>query len=53
MGGDVITQIDNIKIASLADYYSALENKRPGDTVKVVVRRNKQDLVFNVKLSGE
>jgi S1-C subfamily serine protease len=53
LGGDVITQIDNIKIASLADYYSALENKRPGDTVKVVVRRNKQDLVFNVKLSGE
>lgn len=53
LGGDVITQIDNIKIASLADYYSALENKRPGDTVKVVVHRNKQDLVFNVKLSGE
>ncbi len=53
LGGDVITQIDNIKITSLADYYSALEAKRPGDVVKVVVRRNRKDLVFNVKLAGE
>ena len=37
LGGDVITQIDNIKITSLADYYSALEDKRPGDVVKVVM----------------
>lgn len=53
LGGDVITQIDNIKITSLADYYSALEAKRPGDVVKVVVRRNRKDLVLNVKLAGE
>lgn len=53
LGGDVITQIDNIKITSLADYYSALEAKRPGDVVKVVIRRNRKDLVLNVKLAGE
>ena len=53
LGGDVITQIDNIKITSLADYYSALEAKRPGDVVKVVVRRNRKDIVLNVKLAGE
>ena len=53
LGGDVITQIDNIKITSLADYYSALEAKRPGDVVKVVVRRNRKDVVLNVKLAGE
>lgn len=53
LGGDVITQIDNIKITSLADYYSALEAKRPGDVVKVVVRRNRKDLVLDVKLAGE
>lgn len=51
--GDVITQIDNIKITSLADYYSALEAKRPGDVVKVVVRRNRKDIVLDVKLAGE
>lgn len=53
LGGDVITQIDNIKITSLADYYSALEAKRPRDVVKVVVRRNRKDIVLNVKLAGE
>ena len=25
----------------------------PGDVVKVVVRRNRKDLVLNVKLAGE
>lgn len=53
LGGDVITQIDNIKITSLADYYSALEAKRPGDVVKVVVRRNRKDIVLDVKLAGD
>ena len=53
LGGDVITQIDNIKITSLADYYSALEGQRPGDVVKVVVRRNRKDIVLDVKLAGE
>lgn len=53
LGGDVITQIDNIKITSLADYYSALEAKRPGDVVKVVIRRNRKDIVLDVKLAGE
>ncbi len=50
IGGDVITKIDNIKISSLADYYSALESKKPGDTVKVVVRRKKQDVTLNIVL---
>ena len=50
IGGDVITKIDNIAISSLADYYSALENKRAGDVVSVVVRRNKKDVVLLVTL---
>ena len=53
LGGDVITQIDNIKITSLADYYSALEDKRPGDVVKVVIHRDRKDLEMKIKLSGE
>lgn len=51
LGGDVITKIDNIAISSLADYYSALESKKPGDVVSVVVRRNKQNVTLSIKLS--
>jgi len=50
LGGDVITKIDNISISSLADYYSALENKKPGDVVSVVVHRNKKDKVLSITL---
>ena len=50
IGGDVITQIDNIAVTSLADYYSALESKKPGDTVTVVVRRNRKDITLKIKL---
>lgn len=50
IGGDVITQIDNISVATLADYYSALESKKPGDVVTVIVRRNKRNVVLNVTL---
>ncbi len=52
IGGDVITKIDNIAITSIADYYSALESKRPGDTVTVVVRRNRKDVTVKLTLSG-
>ena len=50
IGGDVITQIDNIAVTSLADYYSALESKKPGDTVTVVVRRNRKNVTLKIKL---
>lgn len=50
IGGDVITQIDDIAVSSLADYYSALESKRAGDTVTVVVRRNRKNVTLKIKL---
>ena len=50
IGGDVITQIDNIAVTSLADYYSALESKRAGDVITVVVRRNRKDVTLKIKL---
>ncbi len=50
IGGDVITQIDDIAVTSLADYYSALESKRPGDVVSVVVRRNLKNVTLKIKL---
>ncbi len=50
IGGDVITQIDDIAVSSLADYYSALESKRAGDVVTVVVRRNRKNVILKIKL---
>ncbi len=40
LGGDIIVGIDNISVASYADYLSALEAKRPGDSVTVTVYRD-------------
>ena len=51
LGGDVITKIDGISITSLAEYYSALESKKPGDVVTVVVHRNKKDVTLKITLS--
>src|SRR5574344_1125172 len=39
LGGDIITAIDSITVSSYADFTSALESKRPGDTVNVTVYR--------------
>ena len=51
LGGDVITKIDGIAITSLAEYYSALESKKPGDVVSLVVHRNKKDLTLKITLA--
>ena len=51
LGGDVITKIDGIAITSLAEYYSALESKKPGDVVSVVVHRNKKNVTLKITLS--
>ena len=51
LGGDIITKIDDITVASLADYYSALESKKPGDVVEITVHRNKKDVVLKMALA--
>lgn len=51
LGGDIVTKIDDIAVASLADYFSALEDKRPGDTVSMTIRRKGKDAVINVTLA--
>ena len=51
LGGDIITKIDGIEITSLAEYYSALESKKPGDVVSVVVHRNKKDVTLKITLA--
>ena len=51
LGGDIITKIDNISVTSIADYYSALESKRPGDVVNVTVHRNGKDRTVSIRLA--
>jgi len=50
LGGDIITAIDNISVSSIADYYSALEDKKPGDTVEITVLRGKEYQKIKVTL---
>lgn len=35
IGGDVIVNVDNMPVASIADLYSALEDNKPGDVVPI------------------
>ncbi|MDR2898397.1 MAG: trypsin-like peptidase domain-containing protein [Spirochaetaceae bacterium] len=51
LGGDIITAINDIPVAALADYYSALESQKPGDTVTVTVLRGKQQIDLKVTLA--
>ncbi|WP_296332549.1 trypsin-like peptidase domain-containing protein [uncultured Treponema sp.] len=53
LGGDIITGLDNISVRTYADYTSALESKRPGDSVTVTVFRNGEFKKLKVKLDGK
>ena len=50
LGGDVIIAIDGVSVTSLADYYSLLESKKPGDSVTLTIIRNKKQQNITVKL---
>ena len=51
LGGDIITAVNGTKTATLADLYSALEDNKPGDTVKVEVNRTGTTLTLNITLA--
>jgi S1-C subfamily serine protease len=53
LGGDVITEIQGVKIASLADYYSVLESRRPGDSISVTVLRGKDPINLTITLDEQ
>jgi len=48
--GDIIVEIDGRQIRSSDDYYEALEQRQPGDTVTIRTRRGEQSLTFEVTL---
>jgi len=51
IGGDVITSVDGMKITALADLYSALENHKPGDKVKVGIIRGGSESTLEITLA--
>lgn len=50
LSGDIITQVDNIKIRRSADLTGYISAKRPGDKVMVTVNRDGSDRVFTVEI---
>jgi len=51
IGGDIITSIDGMKTASLADLYSALENHKPGDKVTLGIIRGGTPATLEITLA--
>jgi len=51
LGGDIITAVNGMKTATLADLYSALEDNKPGDVVRVEVRRGGSTLTLSIALA--
>jgi S1-C subfamily serine protease len=51
LGGDILVSANGIKVATLADLYSALENNRPGDAVEIEVIRTGKPFKINVTLA--
>ena len=49
--GDIINQIDNVKIRKFADLTGYIGSKRPNDVVKVQVIREGEQKVLSVKLT--
>ena len=49
-GGDILIEFDGKAVQSLNDYAFVLRQKKPGEVVAVVVKRDGQDLKVNVTL---
>lgn len=50
VGGDIIVETDGLAVNSLADFYSALEDNKPGEVVKVKIVRGKRELELSIEL---
>jgi S1-C subfamily serine protease len=50
--GDIILAIDGTPIRSSADVPLALERRQPGETVKLRIRRGREESTLSVRLSA-
>jgi S1-C subfamily serine protease len=51
LGGDILTNVDGMKVDSLADLYSALEDNKPNQKVAVEILRNGRTVKLEVTLA--
>jgi S1-C subfamily serine protease len=51
LGGDIITGVDGMKVSTLTDLYSALEDNKPGEKIAVEVIRNEKTVKLEVSLA--
>jgi len=51
LGGDIITSVNGLKTKTLADLYASLEASKPGDVVRVEIRRGGQTTTLQVTLA--
>lgn len=51
VGGDILIAVDGMEISSLADLYSALEDNKPGSSVKIQYYRGSKKISAEVVLS--
>ena len=51
LGGDIITSVDGMKIDTLTDLYSALEDNKPGEKIDIEVIRNGKPVKTQVTLA--
>jgi S1-C subfamily serine protease len=50
LGGDIITDVDGVKIETLADLYSALEDNKPADKVPMKILRGNKVINLEIQL---
>ena len=53
VGGDIITAVDGAPVGSLAEFYAALEDNKPGDRVAVELWRNGRKISVEVPLTEQ
>jgi S1-C subfamily serine protease len=51
LGGDIITEVDGMKVDSRADLYSALEDNKPGEKIVVLALRGGKTVSMTVTLA--
>ncbi|HXH10475.1 MAG TPA: trypsin-like peptidase domain-containing protein [Alphaproteobacteria bacterium] len=50
IGGDIITQIDNLKVRTFEELSDFIDSKTPGDTIRVTLNRQGQFRTVDVRL---
>lgn len=51
--GDIITQVNDTKIKSVAELQEQIGRHNPGDNIKITVIRDKKEKIFDVKLKNK